>query len=133
MEQTTKCAPTDSSFPHSSAHVSLSLRRIDQWQYLPNHQKHLTFDRGSFDGTKMLPSPVGNMLTSALDIFEDDEKYGFLPTFGFPFLSVFESSQFFSLVYILSRTPQPQAKHPAGNSTCDLTITCVLAREEGNS
>ena len=31
---------------------------------------------------------------SVLDVFEDDEKHGFLPTFGFPFLPVFESSQF---------------------------------------
>ena len=59
-----------------------------------NHQKHVAIDRASFDGTKMLPSPVGNMLTSALNVFEDDEKCGFLPTFGFPFLPVFESSQF---------------------------------------
>ena len=37
----------------------------------PSHQKCLAIGRGSFDGTKVLPSPVGNMLTSALDIFED--------------------------------------------------------------
>ena len=87
MEQTTKHAQMDSSFPHPSAHISLGLRRIDQWQYFPEHQKYLPIDRGSFDGTKMLLSPVGDTLTSALDVFEDDEKHGFLPTFGFPFLT----------------------------------------------
>ena len=35
MEQTTKHAPMDNSFPHSSAHVSLGLRRTDQWQCIP--------------------------------------------------------------------------------------------------
>ena len=80
--------------PHPSVHVSLGLRRTDQLQCFPEHQKHLRIDRGSFDGTKMLLSPVGDMLTSALDVFENHEKHGFLPTFGFPFLPVFESSQF---------------------------------------
>ena len=32
MEQTTKHAPMDNSFPHSSAHVSLGLRKTDHWQ-----------------------------------------------------------------------------------------------------
>ena len=40
--KTTKCAPMESSFPHSSAHVSLGPRRTDHWQDLSTHQKHLT-------------------------------------------------------------------------------------------
>ena len=54
MGQTTKCAPMDSSFPHSSAHVSLGPRRMDHWQYFPTHQKYLAIDRGSFVGSKMI-------------------------------------------------------------------------------
>ena len=64
------------SWMHTSAHVPLGPRRTDQWQCFPEHQKHLPIDRGSFDGTKILLSPVGDMLTSTLDIFEDDEKHG---------------------------------------------------------
>ena len=75
-------------------HVSLGPRGMGHWQDFPTHQKYLAIDRGSFVGSKMMSSPVGNMLTSALDVFEDDDKHGFLPTFGFPFLPVFESSQF---------------------------------------
>ena len=45
MEQTTKCAPMDSSFPHSSVHVSLGLHRMDHWQDFPTHQKCLAIDR----------------------------------------------------------------------------------------
>ena len=52
--KTTKCAPMESSFPHSSAHVSLGLRGTDHWQDLSTHQKHLAVDRGSFVGTKMI-------------------------------------------------------------------------------
>ena len=54
MEQTTKSAPMDNSFPHSSVHVSLGPRRMDHWQYFPTHQKYLTIDRGSFVGSKMI-------------------------------------------------------------------------------
>ena len=54
MEQTTKSAPMDGSFPHSSAHVSLGPRRMDHRQYFPTHQKYLTIDRGSFVGSKMI-------------------------------------------------------------------------------
>ena len=38
-EQTTKSAPMDNSFPHSSVHVSLGPRRMDHRQYFPTHQK----------------------------------------------------------------------------------------------
>ena len=81
-----------------SNHIGLSMaggQSRDQWQCFPDHQKHLTIDRGSLDGMEMSLSPVGNMLTSTLDIFlRRRRKHGFLPTFGFPFLPVFESSQF---------------------------------------
>ena len=68
----------DSSFPHSSArHVSLGLRRKDQWQCLPNHQKYLTIshsgtcvqNQGLFASNLTLLSPLSSLL--------------FLPLFAF--------------------------------------------------
>ena len=39
----------------------------------------------SLDGSWMVLSPVEDLLTSALEIFEDDGKHGFLPPLGFHF------------------------------------------------
>ena len=53
------------------------------------HQKHPATNHGSLVEQEALLSPNENALASALEIFEDDEKFGFLPTIGFPLLSVF--------------------------------------------
>ena len=66
----------------------------------PLHGQQADNIRRSILKTQLLLCPSDHGLLwvdishDTLDIFEDDGKHGFLPTFGFPFLPVFESSQF---------------------------------------
>ena len=50
-----------------------------------SHQKHLAIDRGSLVEQDVLLSPVGNVLSSMLEIFEDGKNTVFSPLLGFHF------------------------------------------------
>ena len=64
---------------------TLGLRRTDHWQCSRANKSILEQVVDLLMEQQTLLSPVEDMLTSTLEIFEDNEKYGFLPTLGFHF------------------------------------------------
>ena len=98
----------------------------------PKQQKYLGIDRGSFVGTIDVAFTRWRHTNFYVGNLRRQRKTWFSPTFGFPFLLVFESSQFIEILVNRLSRKKLSGSGPASKSLRATMLSSDLYRQLSN-